>query len=70
MATEFEPTGVDPGVLKLSTDNGWTQDRKSRKSAAGKVILSEGCKIDAESRGADVVVLSCCEAEWCSAEDG
>lgn len=69
-ATQFRPTGVGPSLLRFYTDSAWAQDPKSKKSISGAVMLSEGLKIHAHSRGEATVASSSCEEEWYATREG
>lgn len=62
-ATICKPNGVERCVAKVYTDIGSAQGPKSRESASGASILSEGCRTHARSGGQAVVAPSSCRAE-------
>ena len=76
MATVFEVQGSnDKGEtqvkkLEVFTDSDWAGDQVTRKSASGAVIMAEGMRLHAHSRGQATVALSSCEAEVVAASEG
>ena len=56
--------------LEVYTDSDWTSDQTKRKSTSGAVILTEGMRLHAHSRGQASVALSSCEAEVMTASEG
>ena len=75
-ATVFEVRGnndkrVTTGKkLEVFTDSDWACDWVTRKSTSGAVIMAEGMRLHAHSRGQATVALSSCEAEVVAASDG
>ena len=49
--------------LEVYTDSDWASNQTSRKSMSGAVIMAEGMRLHAHSRGQVSVALSSCEAE-------
>ena len=49
--------------LEVYTDSDWTSDQVTRKSTSGAVIMAEGMRLYAHSRGKGSVALSSCEAQ-------
>ena len=49
--------------LEVYTDSDWASDQVTRKSTSGAVIMVEGMRLHAHSRGQASVALSSCEAE-------
>ena len=76
MATEFEVRDdSDRRVttvkkLQVFTDSDWACDQVTRKSTSGAVIMAEGMRLHAHSRGQAAVALSSCEAEVVAASEG
>ena len=76
MATVFEVQGNDDkrrtSVKKLEvfTDSDWAGDQGARKSTSGAVIVAEGMRLHARSRGQAAVALRSCEAEVVAASEG
>ena len=56
--------------LEVYTDSDWASDQVTRKSTSGAVIMAEGMKLHAHSRGQASVALSSCEAEVMAASEG
>ena len=56
--------------LEVCTDSEWASDQVTRKSTTGAVIMSEGMRLHAHSRGQASVALSSCEAEMMAASEG
>ena len=56
--------------LELYTDSDWASDQVTRKSTSGAVIMAEGMRLHAHSRGQASVALSSCEAEVMAASEG
>ena len=56
--------------LEVHTDSDWASDQTSRKSTSGAVIMAEGMRLHAHSRGQASVALSSCEAEVMAASEG
>ena len=56
--------------LEVYTDSDWASDQTSRKSTSGAVIMAEGMRLHAHSRGQASVALSSCEAEVIAASEG
>ena len=56
--------------LEVYTDSDWASDQTSRKSTSGAVIMAEGMRLPAHSRGQASVALSSCEAEVIAASEG
>ena len=56
--------------LEVYTDSDWASDQTSRKSRSGAVIMAEGMRLHAHSRGQASVALSSCEAEVMAASEG
>ena len=48
----------------------WASDQTTRKSTSGAVIMAEGMRLHAHSRGQASVALSSCEAEVMAASEG
>ena len=48
--------------LEVFTDSDWASDQMTRKSTSGAVIMAEGNRLHAHSRGQASVALSSCEA--------
>ena len=65
-------TGEEQLVKRLDvyTDTDWASDQTSRKSTSGAVIMAEGMRLHAQSRGQASVALSSCEAEVMVASEG
>ena len=76
MATVFEVRGdkcegeTTVKKLEVFTDSDWACDRLTRKSTSGAVIMAEGMRLNAHSRGQATVALSSCEAEVVAASEG
>ena len=49
--------------LEVFTDSDWASDQMTRKSTSGAVIMAEGMRLHAHSRGQASVALRSCEAE-------
>ena len=56
--------------LEVYTDSDWASDQVTRKSTSGAVIMAEGMRLHAHSRGQASVALSSCEVEVMAASDG
>ena len=56
--------------LEVYTDSDWASDQVTRKSTSGAVIMAEGMRLHAHSRGQGSVALSSCEAEVMAASEG
>ena len=56
--------------LEVYTDSAWASDQMTRKSKGGAVIMAEGMRLHAHSRGQASVALSSCEAEVMAASEG
>ena len=56
--------------LEVYTDSDWASDQGTRKSTSGAVIMAEGMRLHAHSRGQASVALSSCEAEVMAASEG
>ena len=56
--------------LEVFTDSDWACDQVTRKSTSGAVIMAEGMRLHAHSRGQAAVALSSCEAEVVAASEG
>ena len=56
--------------LEVYTDFDWASDQVTRKSTSGAVIMAEGMRLHAHSRGQSSVALSSCEAEVMAASEG
>ena len=56
--------------LEVFTDSDWVSDQMTRKSTSGAVIMAEGMRLHAHSRGQASVALSSCEAEVIAASEG
>ena len=56
--------------LEVYTDSDWASDQVTRKSTSGAVIMAEGMRFHAHSRGQASVALSSCEAEVMAASEG
>ena len=56
--------------LEVYTDSDWASDQVTRKSTSGAVIMVEGIRLHAHSRGQASVALSSCEAEVMAASEG
>ena len=76
MATVFEVHGnkregeTTFKKLEVFTYSDWACDRLTRKSTSGAVIMAEGMRLHAHSRGQATVALSSCEAEVVAASEG
>ena len=76
MATVFEVHGnkregeTTVKKLEVFTDSDSACERLSRKSTSGAVIMAEGMRLHAHSRGQATVALSSCEAEVVAASEG
>ena len=55
--------------LGVCTDSDWASGQVKRKSASGAVIMAEGMRLHAHSRGQASVALSSCEAEMMAASE-
>ena len=69
MCTHFPAASSKDRVLRVFSDSNWANDKDSRKSTSGAVIMCEGCRLHAHSRGQDAVALSSCEAELYAASE-
>ena len=49
--------------LEVYTDSDWASDQTTRKSTSGAVVMAEGMRLHARSRGQASVALSSCETE-------
>ena len=56
--------------LEVYTDSDWASDQVTRKSTSGVVIMAEGMRLHAHSRGQASVALSSSEAEVMAASEG
>ena len=56
--------------LEVYTDSDWASDQVTWKSTSGAVIMTEGMKLHAHSRGQASVALGSCEAEVMAASVG
>ena len=56
--------------LEVHTDSDWASEQTKRKSTSGAVIMAEGMRLHAHSRGQASVALSSCEAEVVAASEG
>ena len=56
--------------LEVYTDSGWASEQTKRKSTSGAVIMEEGMRLHAHSRGQASVALSSCEAEVLATSEG
>ena len=56
--------------LEVYTDSDWASDQTPWKSTSGAVIMAEGMRLHAHSRGLASVALSSCEAEVMAASEG
>ena len=56
--------------LEVHTDSDWASEQTKRKSTSGAVIMAEGMRLHARSRGQASVALSSCEAEVMAASEG
>ena len=56
--------------LEVYTDSDWESDQVTRKSTSGAVIMAEGMRLHAHSRGQASVALSSSEAEVMAASEG
>ena len=56
--------------LEIYTDSDWVSDQVTRKSTSDAVIMTEGMRLHAHSRGQTSVVLDSCEAEVMTASEG
>ena len=56
--------------LEVFTDSDWACDQVTRRSTSGAVIMAEGMRLHAHSRGQAAVALSGCEAEVVAASEG
>ena len=56
--------------FEVYTDSDWASDQVTRKSTSGAVIMAEGMRLHARSRGQASVALSSCEAEVTAASEG
>ena len=55
---------------EVYTDSDWASEQTTRKSTCGAVIMAEGMRSHAHSRGQASVALSSCEAEVMAASEG
>ena len=56
--------------LEVYTDSDWASDQTTRKSKIGAVIMAEGMRLHAHTRGQASVALSSSEAEVMAASEG
>ena len=56
--------------LEVYTDSNWANDQVTWKSTSGAVIMTEGMRLHAHSRGQASVALGSCEAEVMAASVG
>ena len=56
--------------LEVYTDSDWASGQTKRKSTSGAVIMAEGMRLHAHSRGQASVALSSCEAVVMAASEG
>ena len=56
--------------LEVFSDSDWASDLVTRKSTSGAVIMAEGMRLHAHSRGQASVALSSCVAEVMAASEG
>ena len=56
--------------LGVFTDSDCASDQMTRKSTSGAVIMAEGMRLHAHSRGQASLALSSCEAEVIAASEG
>ena len=56
--------------LEVYADSDWASDQVTRKSTSGAVIMAEGMRLHALSRGQASVALSTCEADVMAASEG
>ena len=56
--------------LEVFTDSDWASDQTTRKRTSGAVIMAEGVKLHAHSRGQASVALSSYEAEVIALSEG
>ena len=76
MATVFEVQGNNGKretvvkKLEVFTDSDWASEQTTRKSTSGAVIMAEGMRLHARSRGQATVALCGCEAEVVAASEG
>ena len=56
--------------LQVYTDSDWASEQTTWKSTSGAVIMAEGMRLHAHSRGQASVALSSCEAEVMAASEG
>ena len=56
--------------LEFYTRSDWASDQTSSKSTSGAVVMAEGMRLHAHSRGQASVALSSCEAEVMAASEG
>ena len=56
--------------LEVYTDSDLASEQTKRKSTSGAVIMAEGMRLHAHSRGQASVALSSCEAEVMAASEG
>ena len=56
--------------LEVYTDSVWASDQVTRKSTSGAVVMAEGMRLHAHSRGQASEALSSCEAEVMAASEG
>ena len=57
-------------TIGVYTDSDWASDQVTRKSTSGAVIMAEGMRLHAHSRGQASVALSSCEAEVMAPSEG
>ena len=58
-----EETETTVKKLEVFTDSDWACDQVTKRSTSGPVIMAEGMRLHAHSRGQAAVALSSCEAE-------
>ena len=56
--------------LEVYADSDWASDQVTRRSTSGALIMAEGMRLHAHSRGQASVALSSCEAEVMAASEG
>ena len=70
MRDDKDRSGQTVKRLEVYTDSDWASDQVTRKSTSGAVIMAEGMRLHAHSRGQASVALSSCEAEVMAASEG
>ena len=55
--------------LEVYTDSDWASDQLTQKSTSGAVVMVEGMRLHAHSRGQASVAFSSCEAEEMATSD-